>query len=193
MEPDGFAQVAVFVDFENLVLGAVKELPDQANPAPYEALTRLCRGYGNASVRRAYADWANPLFGGHQDDLAMNGVDLIQVARVGIQNKNAADIRMAVDAMETLIVHPEVSVFILVSGDGDYSPLVQRLREFGKWVVGVGTEANASRSWSRCARSTSTGARWWRRSSRPHGQPRPSTSPTPSGCWCVRSRSLASR
>ena len=79
MEPDGSAQVAVFVDFENLVLGAVKELPDQANPAPYEALTRLCRGYGNASVRRAYADWANPLFGGHQEDLAMNGVDLIQV------------------------------------------------------------------------------------------------------------------
>jgi uncharacterized LabA/DUF88 family protein len=145
MEPDGSAQVAVFVDFENLVLGAVKELPDQANPAPYEALTRLCRGYGNASVRRAYADWANPRFGGHQEDLAMNGVDLIQVARVGIQNKNAADIRMAVDAMETLIVHPEISVFVLVSGDGDYSPLVQRLREFGKWVVGVGTEANASR------------------------------------------------
>ena len=145
MEPDGSAQVAVFVDFENLVLGAVKELPKQANPAPYEALTRLCRGYGNASVRRAYADWANTLFGSHQDDLAMNGVDLIQVARVGIQNKNAADIRMAVDAMETLIVHPEISVFVLVSGDGDYSPLVQRLREFGKWVVGVGTEANASR------------------------------------------------
>ena len=145
MEPDGSAQVAVFVDFENLVLGAVKELPNQANPAPYEALTRLCRGYGNASVRRAYADWANTLFGSHQDDLAMNGVDLIQVARVGIQNKNAADIRMAVDAMETLIVHPEISVFVLVSGDGDYSPLVQRLREFGKWVVGVGTEANASR------------------------------------------------
>jgi len=76
MEPDGSAQVAVFVDFENLVLGAVKELPDQANPAPYEALTRLCRGYGNASVRRAYADWANTRFGSHQEDLAMNGVDL---------------------------------------------------------------------------------------------------------------------
>jgi hypothetical protein len=145
MEPDGTAQVAVFVDFENLVIGAVKELPGQVNAAPYEALTRLCRTYGTASVRRAYADWANPLFGSHQEDLSMNGVDLIQVARVGVQNKNAADIRMAVDAMETLIVHPEVSVFVLVSGDGDYSPLVQRLREFGKWVVGVGTEANASR------------------------------------------------
>src|SRR5690349_13163608 len=183
MEPDGSAQVAVFVDFENLVLGAVKELPDQANPAPYEALTRLCREYGNASVRRAYADWANPLFGGHQEDLAMNGVDLIQVARVGIQNKNAADIRMAVDAMETLIVHPEVSVFILVSGCGSSA---------SGWSES-GPRRTRAASWSRCARSTSTGARWWRRSSRPHGRPQPSTSPTPSGCWYGRSRSPASR
>src|ERR1700745_1131166 len=145
MEPDGSAQVAVFVDFENLVIGAVKELPDQVNSEPYEALTRLCRGYGNASVRRAYADWANPLFGSHQEDLAMNGVDLIQVARVGVQNKNAADIRMAGDAMETLIVHPEGSVCIRGSGAGDSPPLVRRLREFGKGGVGVGTEPNASR------------------------------------------------
>src|SRR2546427_12360666 len=101
MEPDGAAQVAVFVDFENLVIGAVKELPGQANPAPYEALTRLCRRYGNASGRRAYADWANPLLGSQQDHLAMNGVDLIQVPRVGIQNKNAAATRVPADAMET--------------------------------------------------------------------------------------------
>ena len=52
VEPDGTAQVAVFVDFENLVIGATTELPDQANPAPYEALTRLCRGYGNAERTR---------------------------------------------------------------------------------------------------------------------------------------------
>jgi hypothetical protein len=136
--------VAVFVDFENLVLGAGKGLPGQANPVPYAALTRLCRDYGNASIRRAYADWANNQFGRYQQDLAMNGVDLIQVARFGAARKNAADIRMAVDAMETLITHPEVGVYVLVAGDGDYFPLVQRLREFGKWVVGVGTEANAS-------------------------------------------------
>src|SRR6266576_1261854 len=64
MEPDGSAQVAVFVDFENLVLGAVKELPDLANPAPYEALTRQCRDYGNASVRRADAACAGRDYGG---------------------------------------------------------------------------------------------------------------------------------
>ena len=51
---------------------------------------------------------------------------------------------MAVDAMEALITHPEIAVFILVSGDSDYSPLVQRLREFGKHVVGVRTRTNAS-------------------------------------------------
>jgi len=138
-------QVAVFIDFENLVLGAGKGLPGQANPVPYAALARLRREYGNASVRRACADWADPRFGRYQDDLALNGVDLTQVGRFGAQAKNAADIQMAVDAMETLIVHPDVTVFVLVTGDSDYTPLVRRLREFGKWAVGVGTEATASR------------------------------------------------
>jgi uncharacterized protein (TIGR00288 family) len=69
---------------------------------------------------------------------------LIQVTRFGAQQKNAADILMAVDAMEVLITHPDVGTFMLVAGDGDYSPLVQRLREFGKRVVGVGTKASAS-------------------------------------------------
>ncbi|PPK65420.1 uncharacterized protein (TIGR00288 family) [Actinokineospora auranticolor] len=135
--------VGVYVDFENLVCGAGAGLPGR-NPVPYAAITCLCRDYGNAVIRRAYADWANTQFGRYQQDLAMNGVDLIQVVRFGTARKNAADIRMAVDAMETLITHPEVSVFVLVAGDGDYTPLVQRLREFGKRVVGVGTEANAS-------------------------------------------------
>jgi hypothetical protein len=138
-------QVAVFIDFENLVLGAGKGLPGQANPVPYAALARLCHEYGNASVRRAYAGWADPRFGRYQDDLALNGVDMTQVGRVGAQAKNAAGIQMAVDAMETLIARPDVAVFVLVTGDGDYTPLVRRLREFGTRAVGVGTEATASR------------------------------------------------
>jgi hypothetical protein len=83
-------------------------------------------------------------FGRYQEALATNGVDLIQIGRFGMQHKNAADIRMAVDAMESLITHPDVGVFILVTGDSDYSPLAARLREHGKHVVGVGTEPNAS-------------------------------------------------
>lgn len=118
-------------------------MPDVGRRAvPHAALDQLCGERGNAAVRRAYADWARPTFGKYQEDLALNGVDLIQVTRFGAVQKNAADIRMAVDAMETLITHPEITVHILVAGDGDYSPLVQRLREFGKVVIGVGTEAS---------------------------------------------------
>ncbi len=136
-------RAALFVDFENLVYGAGQGLPKQANPVPSEALTRLCRDYGDAAIRKAYADWGQ--FTKFQASLAMTGVDMIQVARVGSATKNAADIRMTVDAMETIFIHPTVEVFVLVTGDSDYSPLVRRLREFGKWVVGVGTQANASR------------------------------------------------
>lgn len=134
----------MYVAFEKLVRGAGRGRPRRANPVPYEAITRLCRDYGNAVLRRAYANWATPQFGRYQQDLAMNGVDLIQLARFGAAQKNAADIRITVDATETLIIHPEINVFVLVSGDGDYTPLVQRLREYGKHVVGVGTESNAN-------------------------------------------------
>jgi uncharacterized LabA/DUF88 family protein len=137
-------QVAVFIDLENLALGAGENLPGAAEPIPYRALELLTRDYGNASIRRAYADWSKPEFGRHQQNLAQNGITLIQVTRFGAQQKNAVDILMAVDAMEVLITHPDVGTFVLVAGDGDYSPLVQRLREFGKWVVGVGTKASAS-------------------------------------------------
>jgi uncharacterized LabA/DUF88 family protein len=137
-------QVAVFIDLENLALGAGEDLPGEADPIPYKALERLCRDYGNTSIRRAYADWSRPEFARYQHSLAQNGITLIQVTRFGAQQKNAADILMAVDAMEVLITHPDVGTFLLVAGDGDYSPLVQRLREFGKWVVGVGTKASSS-------------------------------------------------
>jgi uncharacterized LabA/DUF88 family protein len=137
-------QVAVFIDLENLALGAGEDLPGQADPIPYKALELLCRDYGNTSIRRAYADWSRPEFTRYQNNLAQNGITLIQVTRFGAQQKNAADILMAVDAMEVLITHPDVGTFLLVAGDGDYSPLVQRLREWGKWVVGVGTKASAS-------------------------------------------------
>ena len=136
--------VAVFIDLENLALGAGESLPGQVDPIPFKALELLTRDYGNATIRRAYADWSRPEFGKHQQNLAQNGMTLIQVTRFGAQQKNAADILMAVDAMEVLITHPDVGTFMLVAGDGDYSPLVQRLREFGKRVVGVGTKASAS-------------------------------------------------
>ena len=75
--------VAVFIDLENLALGAGEDLPGEAEPIPYKALERLCRDYGNTSIRRAYADWSRPEFGRYQHSLAQNGITLIQVTRFG--------------------------------------------------------------------------------------------------------------
>ncbi|WP_181063502.1 NYN domain-containing protein [Nocardia nova] len=137
--------VAVFLDFENLVLGAGGN--GQGDKAiPSSALRWLCRGFGNASVRRAYADWRDARFGQYERALAENGIDLVQLGRFTPgSHKNAADIRLAVDAMETLIAHADIGIFVLVTGDSDFTPLVQKLREFGKHVIGIGTnEATTS-------------------------------------------------
>jgi uncharacterized LabA/DUF88 family protein len=136
-------QVALLIDFENLVLGASASLPDRVEPVPAKALTWLCRAYGSTTIRRAYADWADQRFGRYQQALERDGVDLVQIGH-GPSRKNGADIRMTVDAMETLIIHPSVEAFVLVSGDSDFSPLVSKLREFGKHVIGVGAETAAS-------------------------------------------------
>ncbi|MBF4996672.1 NYN domain-containing protein [Nocardia sp. BSTN01] len=137
--------VAVFLDFENLVLGAGTSSVN-TNPIPASALQWLCRGFGNASVRRAYADWRDHRFGQYERPLAENGIDLVQLGRFSPgTHKNAADIRLAVDAMETLIAHADIGVFVLVTGDSDFTPLVQKLREYGKHVIGIGTnEASTS-------------------------------------------------
>lgn len=91
------------------------------------------------------ADWADVRFSRHQAALRDNNIDLIHIPRlINGAHKNAADIRLAVDAMETLMTHPEVGVFILVAGDSDDTPLVGRLREYGKHIIGVGTQAHAS-------------------------------------------------
>ncbi|WP_174186470.1 NYN domain-containing protein [Nocardia barduliensis] len=137
--------VAVFLDFENLVLGAGGNAQG-GKAIPSSALRWLCRGFGNASVRRAYADWRDERFGQYERALAENGIDLVQLGRFAPgTHKNAADIRLAVDAMETLIAHADIGVFVLVTGDSDFTPLVQKLREFGKHVIGIGTnEATTS-------------------------------------------------
>lgn len=136
-------QVALFIDFENLVLGAGSSLPDRAEPVPAMALTWLCRAYGSTTIRRAYADWSDWRFHRYGQALERNGIDQQQIGH-GPAHKNGADIRMAVEAMETLFIHASVGAFVLVTGDSDFSPLVSKLREFGKHIIGIGAEAAAS-------------------------------------------------
>ncbi len=131
---------AVFIDFENMrftVEEAVGE-PFQTN----RVLDWINQNVGRVAIKKAYANWhyVNPLM----YDLLGNNVDMIQVYPRGTQRKNAADIRLTADAMETLFTMPHINTFVLVASDSDYTGLILKLREYGKKVVGIGTREHTS-------------------------------------------------
>jgi uncharacterized protein (TIGR00288 family) len=129
--------LAVFVDFENLALGfAGDERFDIGR-----VLARLVEK-GDIVVKRAYADWKR--FSEYRTQLHEAAFELIEIPGRGISGKNSADIRLCVDAMDLCSAKPHINTFVVVSGDSDFSPLVSKLKENGKQVIGLGTEASTS-------------------------------------------------
>lgn len=127
-------QVAVFIDYENIELSCREKLGSEVE-IEWSRVLETAIEVGRVSIRRAYADWST--YGASQRELLRLGVDLIHVASK--RGKNAADIKIVVDALEMLIGnHTNVSHVLLVSGDGDFTELVHRLRAHGKIVVGLG-------------------------------------------------------
>lgn len=99
---------------------------------------------GRVVVRKAYADWT--YFNDDRQMLVENHVELIEIPqRRGAVRKNAADIKMAVDAIELALEREYLTTFVLCTGDSDFSPLVHKLRELNKQVIGVGLKASTSR------------------------------------------------
>ncbi|HEY8514094.1 MAG TPA: NYN domain-containing protein [Candidatus Binatia bacterium] len=129
--------LAVFVDFENLALGfKAGERFDIER-----VLARLVEK-GDIVVKRAYADWKR--FADFRTQLHEAAFELIEIPGRGISGKNSADIRLCVDAMDLCNSKPHINTFVIVSGDSDFSPLVSKLKENGKHVIGLGTEASTS-------------------------------------------------
>jgi uncharacterized protein (TIGR00288 family) len=124
-------QLAVFIDFENIALWAEQEFLD----FELTSLVEYLQARGNVALIRAYGDWSR--FSRYREDLMHNTVDLIQIFSVRA-GKNRADIRMALDALETAIQRPQIDTFVIVSGDSDFGPLVVKLREYGKSTLGIG-------------------------------------------------------
>ncbi len=124
-------QLAVFVDFENVALWAEREFFD----FEITSLLEYLQTRGPVVVKRAYADWSR--FSRYREELMKNSIDLIQIYSVR-QGKNRADIRMAIDAFETALTRSQISTFVIVSGDSDFGPLVSKLREYGRYTIGVG-------------------------------------------------------
>ena len=132
-------QIATLIDFENVVIPAEKEHGEFHLTPILDTVAQQ----GRLIVKRAYGDWSR--FNRYQSELTQNAVDLIQLysTRLGTA-KNAADIHIAIDAMEIVFSHSQIDTFALVSGDSDFTALVRKLRSYGKYVVGVGLRSSTS-------------------------------------------------
>jgi uncharacterized LabA/DUF88 family protein len=124
-------QLAIFIDFENIALWAEREFFDFEITDLIESLQTR----GPAVVKRAYADWSR--FTRYRDGMMNNSIDLIQIYSVRA-GKNRADIRMAIDAFEIALTRPQIRTYVIVSGDSDFSPLAAKLREYGRYTIGIG-------------------------------------------------------
>ncbi len=124
-------QIAVFIDFENVALWAEQEFLDfELTP-----LMEYLQSRGPVVIKRCYGDWSR--FSRYREELMNNAIDLIQIYSVRA-GKNRADIRMALDALETAMTRSQIHTFVIISGDSDFGPLVSKLREYGRYTLGIG-------------------------------------------------------
>jgi uncharacterized protein (TIGR00288 family) len=131
--------LAVFCDFENIALG-VRE----ARYAQFDmerVLERLL-AKGSIVVKKAYCDWER--YKEFKSTMHAASFELIEIPHVRQSGKNSADIRMVVDALDLCYTKSHVDTFVIVSGDSDFSPLVSKLRENAKTVIGVGVKNSSS-------------------------------------------------
>src|SRR3954464_14865558 len=132
-------RMAVFCDFENVALG-VRE-------AKYErfdigkVLERLLLK-GSIVVKKAYCDWDR--YKEFKAPMHEASFELIEIPHIRMSGKNSADIRLVVDALDLCYTKAHVDTFVIISGDSDFSPLVSKLRENNKTVIGVGVKTSTS-------------------------------------------------
>ena len=131
--------IAVFIDFENISLG-MRDRPDKTFDIQ-KVLERLLEK-GKIIVKRAYADWSR--FSAYTRPFHEAAIELIEIPRRATSGKNSADIRLCVDAMDLCYGKEHIDTFVIVSGDSDFSPLVSKLRENGKHVIGLGLRGSTS-------------------------------------------------
>ena len=135
-------RIALYVDYENLAIGARDALGGME--FDFEPIANALAERGRVVSRKAYADWS--MFGDARLALTRSHVELIEIPqRVGATRKNAADIKMAVDAIELAFEREYVTTFVICTGDSDFTPLVHKLRELNKKVIGVGVKGSTSK------------------------------------------------
>jgi uncharacterized LabA/DUF88 family protein len=135
-------RVAVFFDFEN-IKRSVDDFFENERVDIKRILTEVQRVTGGRIIiKRAYADWG--AFKDYRSDLLDNACEPVQTFALSYKGKNGADIRIAIDVMDVVLRQENITHVALVSGDSDFTPLVMKLREFNRMVIGVGVRSNTS-------------------------------------------------
>ncbi|MCV7217654.1 NYN domain-containing protein [Mycobacterium crocinum] len=163
MTEPGAARVAVYLDFDNIVISRYDQVNgrnsfqrDKAKGLEAAKLARarvdvgaildFASSFGTVVLTRAYADWSADVNAEYQQQLVGRAVDLVQLFPAAAYGKNAADIRLAVDAVEDMFRLPDLTHVVIVAGDSDYIPLAQRCKRLGRYVVGIGVAGSSSRA-----------------------------------------------
>jgi len=132
------SNLAVFIDFENLALG----FKDKKSKFEINKVLERLVEKGKIVAKTAYADWHR--YDDYKKQLHEAAIALIEIPRRAMTGKNSADIRLVVDAMDLCYSKDHIDTFVIVSGDSDFSPLVSKLKENGKRVIGVGMKDSTS-------------------------------------------------
>ena len=137
--PNGDRNLALFCDFENIALGV-----RDSKYADFDMLLVLQKLLvkGSIVVKKAYCDWER--YKGYKAAMHEAAFELIEIPHVRQSGKNSADIRMVVDALDLCYTKEHIDTFVIISGDSDFSPLVSKLRENAKTVIGVGVKNSTS-------------------------------------------------
>src|ERR1700680_181591 len=136
--PDSDRALAIFIDFENLALG----FQNRRDRFDIERVLERLVEKGKIVAKKAYADWSR--FGQYTGPLHEAAIELVEIPKRAQTGKNSADIRLCVDAMDLAFSKEHIDTFVVVSGDSDFSPLVSKLKENGKHVIGLGMQESTS-------------------------------------------------
>jgi hypothetical protein len=167
-QPEATDHVAVYIDFDNIVISRYDELHGDrafhndgaggANPtievaAKLEtakvdlgAIFDYANSFGTVAISRAYADWSAPANHAYHRETLRSSIDLVQMFPLS-GSKNGADIRLAIDVIDDLSRYDYISHVLIVAGDSDYVSLAQRCKRLGRTVIGVGAARSVGRYW----------------------------------------------
>jgi len=135
-------RIGLYLDYENLAIGARENLG--VSHFDFAPIATAMAERGRVLVRKAYADWS--YFDDDRRHLTRQHIELIEIPqRMGASRKNAADIKLAVDAIELAFERPYITTFVIGTGDSDFTPLVHKLRELDKKVIGIGVRDSTSK------------------------------------------------